>query len=131
MMCVLYCIMHRPRFFSNMISCEILVARPAAKFVFVCEVGLLLITRSFENTCNMLSFQLDATKRAIEFAGKKNSNFFELFSAKLIWFCHCHREQGNTGLTRKNLHLLANPGHILDFKNVYMASKLRSEMLSA
>ena len=103
MMCTVSCT-DLARFFQICISCEILVARPAAKFVLVCKVGLLLIRRYFENTCNMLSFQLDATKRAIEFAGKKNSNFFELFSAKLIWFCHCHREQGNTGLTRKILH---------------------------
>ena len=46
-------------------------------------------------TCNMLCFKLDATKRAINFGGKKNSNFFALFTAKLISFRRCNQEKEN------------------------------------
>ena len=45
----------------------------------------------------MLCFTLDATKRAINFGGKKNSNFFALLSAKLISYCRCNQGKGSKG----------------------------------
>ena len=63
----------------------------------------------------MLCFKLDATKRAINFGGKKNSNFFALFTAKLISFRRCNQEKGNEGSIENDFfHLSANLGHILD-----------------
>jgi len=58
----------------------------------------------------MLCFKLDATKRAINFGGKKNSNFFALFTAR-----RCNQEKGNEGSIENDFfHLSANLGHILD-----------------
>ena len=72
-----------------------------SKIIPVCSAKL------DNDTCNLLCFKQDATKWAINFADKKNSNFFELFSAKLIWFCHCHREQGNKGSIGKQFRSFA------------------------
>ena len=42
-----------------------------------------------------MCFFLEATKRAINFDGKKNSKVFALFTAKLISFRRCNQEKGD------------------------------------
>ena len=70
-------------------------------------------------TCNILSFKQIATKRAVDFGGKKKSNFFALIGAKLFLFRHCNQEKGNEGLIENDFfHLSANLGHILDLKPI-------------
>ena len=63
----------------------------------------------------MLCFKLDATGRAINFGGKKNSIYFALLNAKLILYRCCDQEKGNEGSIENDFfHLSANLGHILD-----------------
>ena len=56
----------------------------------------------------MLCLKLDATKRAINFGGKKNYNFFALFTAKLISFHGCNQEKGNEGQS-KTISFICQP----------------------
>ena len=75
-----------------------------------CPVAYWIVVSSYKRlnkfmeSCiyNMLVyFKLDATKRTINFVGKKNSNFFALFSAKLISYRRCNQEKGYEGSRRE------------------------------
>ena len=68
-----------------------------SKIIPVCSAKL------DNDTCNLLCFKQDATKWAINFADKKNSNFFSLFTAKLTSsFRRCNDwEKRNEGLIGK------------------------------